>query len=218
MLKKGLLVFVPLLAAAGPIALFSAPQWWSQVTASVSPSASAARQSGRSAFVASPSSGGTDAPADPAAPGSLDDVPMYDLGDVVRFDLSPDWVVARWPRVSAGLAYLELQGYRVPLVTGTAEDDLAGSLTYYFNPQQQLQRITFQGTTGNAGRLVSHVTSRFGLARRRINDASVFLYVVPGPDGKATSFLWIRPAPVVKADDPHRRFEVAMVLERPEKR
>jgi len=218
MLKKGLLVFVPLLAAAGPIALFSAPDWWSRVAASVSPSASASSEGRPSAWGASASSGGTDAPADPTAPGSLGDVPMYDLADVFRFDLSPDWVVSRWPRVSAGLAYLGLQGYRVPLVTGTAEDDVAGALTYYFNPRQQLQRMTFQGTTGNAARLVSHVTSRFGLARRRINDAGVFLYVIPAPDGRAKSFLWIRPAPVVKAEDPHRRFEVAMVLERPEER
>jgi len=218
MLKKGFLVLVPLLAAAGPIALFSAAGWWSQVTASVSPSSSTQKQGGLSALLSGSSSGGTAASATSAAGGSLEDVPTYDLADVFRFDLSPDWVVARWPRVSAGLGYLELQGYRVPLVTGTAEDDVAGALTYYFNPRQQLQRITFQGTTGNAGRLVSHVTSRFGLARRRINDASVFLYEIPGPDGRATSFLWIRPVPVVKASDPHRRFEVALVIERPEKR
>ena len=48
------------------------------------------------------------------------------------------------------------------------------------------------------------------------NDAGVFLYEIPGPNGKATSFLWVRPAPVVKAGDPHRRFEVALVIERPE--
>lgn len=218
MLKKGFLVLVPLLAAAGPIALFSAPKWLSDVSGSVSRSGSTQKQSGFSAFIPGSSSGGTDAAATPAAEGPLLDVPAYDLADVFRFDLSPDSVVARWPRVSSGLAYLELQGYRVPLVTGTAEDDVAGALTYYFNPRQQVQRITFQGTTGNAGRLVSHVTSRFGLARQRINDAGVFLYVIPRPDGRATSFLWIRPAPIVKANDPLRRFEVAMVLERPENR
>jgi hypothetical protein len=137
------------------------------------------------------------------------------MADVLRFDLTPDSVVQRWPRVSAGLAYLELQGYRVPLVTGTAEDDLAGALTYYFNPRQQLERITFHGTTGNARRLVDLVTSRFGLARRFTNNASVFLYEIPAPEGQATSFLWIQPAPVVKASDPHHRFQVAMVIERP---
>ena len=215
MLKKGFLVLVPLLAAAGPIAMFSASGWWSKVTASVSPSTSAQKQNGLAALLSGSSPDGTDASATGEAQGSPEDIPTYDLADVFRFDLSPDWVVGRWPRVSAGLAYLELQGYRVPLVTGTAEDDLAGALTYYFNPRQQLQRITFQGTTGNARRVVDLVTSRFGFARRMINDASVFLYEIPGPDGRATSFLWIRPAPVVKASDPHRRFEVALVIERP---
>ena len=65
------------------------------------------------------------------------------------------WVLARWPRVSTRLANLDLQGYRVPLVSGTADGDLAGSLTYYFNSQQRVQRITFIGSTGDARPLVA---------------------------------------------------------------
>jgi hypothetical protein len=215
MVKKGLFVLLPLIAAGAPIALFSAPGLWSQVTA----------------FIPTPASNGSQAtltgvelsvPASSAASAALEpperpphDVPIHDLADVLRFDLTPDSVVSRWPRVSAGLAHLELQGYRVPLVTGTAEDDLAGALTYYFDPRQRLDRITFHGTTGNPRRLVDLVTSRFGLARKFINDAGVFLYEIPGQRGRARSFLWIRPAPVVKASDPHHRFEVAMVIQRP---
>ncbi len=61
---------------------------------------------------------------------------------MLRFDVTVEWVMQRWPRVSTGLPYLQLQGYRVPLVTGTKVADLAGSLTYYFNARQQVQRIT----------------------------------------------------------------------------
>jgi hypothetical protein len=129
--------------------------------------------------------------------------------------VTPDWIVARWPRVSAGLAHLELQGYRVPLVTGTAEDDLAGALTYYFNPRQQLQRITFHGTTGDTRKLVALLSARFGFARRVVNDPGVFLYERPDSDGRPTSFLWLRPARVVRASEPHHRFEVAFLIERP---
>ena len=43
------------------------------------------------------------------------------LDEVLRFDLTPDWILHRWPRVSTGLAQLDLQGYRVPLVSGTRE-------------------------------------------------------------------------------------------------
>ncbi len=217
MLKKGLFVFLPLIAAAAPIAFFSAPGWWSQVTASLPARSSTASQATLTgvepaAPAGETASGGIEGPE--RAP---EEVPFHDMADVLRFDLTPDSVVRRWPRVSAGLAYLELQGYRVPLVTGTAEDDLAGALTYYFNPRQELERITFHGTTGNARRLVDLITSRFGLARRFTNDASVFLYEIPGPRGQARSFLWIRPSPVVKASEPHHRFQVAMVIERPEK-
>ena len=216
MFKKGLYVFLPLIAAAAPIALFSAPGWWSRVTASLPGPASTGSQARLTGVELAVPTGETGSGAVEGAPQAPKHAPLHDMADVLRWDLTPDAVVQRWPRVSAGLAYLELQGYRVPLVTGTAEDDLAGALTYYFSPRQKLQRITFHGTTGNARRLVDLVTSRFGLARRFTNDASVFLYEIPGPGGRATSFLWIRPAPVVKASDPHRRFQVAMVIERPE--
>ena len=143
---------------------------------------------------------------------------LHDLAEVLRFDLTPDWIVSRWPRVSTGLGQLQLQGYRVALVTGTAQDDLAGALTYYFNPRQQLQRITFRGTTGSAQKVVRLLTTRYGFARRLTNDASLFLYELPSLNGQARSYLWLRPARVVTSSDPYRRFEVAFVIERPEER
>ena len=47
------------------------------------------------------------------------------------------------------LAELDVQGYRVPLVTGTSRDDLAGSLTYYFDKTHHVTHIHFRGTTGD---------------------------------------------------------------------
>ena len=64
---------------------------------------------------------------------------------VFDFQITPESIVAHWPAVSTGLAQLQLEGYRVPLVTGTAKHNLAGSLTWYFNAQQKLQQITFVG-------------------------------------------------------------------------
>ena len=61
---------------------------------------------------------------------------------------------------STGLTYLQLQGYRVPLVTGTTLADVAGSLTYYFNAQQRVQRITFRGTTGDPSVLATLLAQR----------------------------------------------------------
>ena len=68
-----------------------------------------------------------------------------------------------WPQVATGLGQLQLQGYRVPLVSGTTEGDVAGSLTYYFNAQQQLQRIAFQGNTGDPRNLIVLLRSRYQL-------------------------------------------------------
>lgn len=215
MQKKAMFVLFPLVAVLGPIAYYSAPQWWPKIAASFSANASAQDSSPMADFVPSTYADRASPSAPGGIPGSLEGTPVDDLSEVLRFDLTPGWIVNRWPRVSAGLAHLELQGYRVPLVTGTAEDDLAGALTYYFNPRQQVQRITFYGTTGDTRRLVDLVTGRFGFARRLINDASVFVFEIPGSNGRAISSLWIRPAKVIKTSDPRRRFEVALVIERP---
>lgn len=160
----------------------------------------------------SPGEGGTGAklPSGPTLPSPTFD----DLGQVFRWDVSSAWVLGRWPRVSAGLAEVELQGYRVPLVTGTSPDDLAGSLTYYFNRNQRVQRMTFFGTTGDSRRLVGLMAARFGFKRELTDDPSLFLYRIR--DGKkVTSELRIEPAHVIRADTPHRRFDIALWIERP---
>lgn len=136
---------------------------------------------------------------------------------VFRFDVTTDWILANWPRVSAGLADWRLQGYRVPLSTGTGENDLAGALTYYFSPDQAVERITFRGTTGNPNQLIAFLVQHYGFVHRKTNHAGLFLYVVPEPGATndVRSFLWIRPKQVLHAADRHRRFNVELVLERP---
>lgn len=215
MLKRASWALGLLIAVFSPIALFSTNPWWPRTAASTSSGGAVQGRHEAAGAIAGTLPDGIDPSATESSRASPADAPLLDLAEVLRFDRSPDWIVGQWPRVSSGLGQLQLQGYRVPLVTGTAQDDLAGALTYYFNPRQQVQRITFHGTTGNARKVVGLVTSRFGLARRLTNDPSVFLYEIPAGNGKARSFLWIRPAPVVKESDPHRRFEVAMLIERP---
>ena len=137
-----------------------------------------------------------------------------DLAEVFRWDVTTAWVLAHWPRVSAGLSEVEMQGYRVPLVTGTATDDLAGSLTYYFNKRQQVQRITFFGTTGDSRRLVALLATKFGFVRELNDDPSLFLYRVR-EGRKVLSELRIKPAHIVRSDEPHTRFDVALLIDRP---
>jgi len=145
-----------------------------------------------------------------------DSTPVHPLEEVLRFDVTTAWVLQNWPRVSANLSELDVQGYRVPLVSGTNDDDLAGSLTYYFNPKQRVSRITFFGTTGDTRKLVSILESRYGFKRVVTPEPNVFLYQVKTWSwGQVTSELRMRTAPVVRKDLPHSRFEVALLIERP---
>jgi hypothetical protein len=153
--------------------------------------------------------------ARPGAADLLDKAPTQnDFAEIFRWDLTTSWILARWPRVSAGLAEVERQGYRVPLVTGTSTDDLAGSLTYYFNAGQRLQRITFLGTTGDWRRLVALLATKFGFVREPDDDPSLFLFRVR-EGRKVVSELRIKPAHIVRSDAPYNRFEVALLIERP---
>ncbi len=208
MFKKLFFVALPVGAILGPMAYFSGPEWVSKLTNSLSPTPAE-----------------NQAPAEPGAAGregsSLDvaGVPVEGsevayLWEVFRFDVTPAWVIGRWPRVTTGLAHLDLQGYRVPLVTGTADDDLAGALTYYFNAARQVQRITFQGTTGDYRKLVSLLVMHHGFVARPTNTPGVFLYEIPSPKNDSQSHLWIQPAPLLTADQPRNRFELTLVLDR----
>ncbi|MEN6496704.1 MAG: DUF6690 family protein [Thermoguttaceae bacterium] len=220
-------VAVPLFCAGGPVAWFSGPKWWSGLTTSLASRPTTTPAAGNASEVKPlPAIEAPDLPATPAmasttsvatgpVPASPDGTPLHEMAEVFRFDVSPRWIADNWPRVSTALGQLQLQGYRVPLVTGPAEDDIAGALTYYFNPWQKLQRITFIGTTGDVRKLITMLSAQFGFARRLTNDPGQFIYEVQDPAGKATSALWIRHVPVLKASKPRERYEINLTIERP---
>jgi hypothetical protein len=110
---------------------------------------------------------------------------------------------------------LQLQGYRVALVTGTRLPDVAGALTYYFNAAQQVRRITLRGTTGEPSVLVALLTGRYRFVRRLTNDPGVILYEAVDSNDKPTGSLKIHSANVIKASQPYARFEVDLAMDRP---
>src|SRR5690606_24322789 len=97
------------------------------------------------------------------SPAPLEGIPTYSLAEVLRMDVSKEWVYSRWARKSTGLAEPELFCIRVPLVSGTRMTDVAGSLTYYFDVQGQVQKIRLVGKTADTSELVNLLTSRYGL-------------------------------------------------------
>lgn len=214
MFKRITFLLVPVAAAMGPVAYYSGPDWYSQATGSLFPNAKYEAHSGPGSN-GGLSHAGEDGAATDAESKPLEGAAISNLAEIVRFDVTPRWVIDRWPRVSTGLAELQLHGYRVPVVTGTSEDDLAGALTYYFNHQQQVQRITFEGTTGDFRRLTTLLTTNYAFGRRPTNSPGVFLYEVAQSRNQARSYLWIEPSPILKADEPRTRFDLTLVLERP---
>ncbi len=213
MFKRVVLGIVGLVIAAGaPIAYFTTKDNWKK-----GGSQAAAGQTDGAVAWSSPGLL-TPLPGPPPPLGSLlgsDGDQTQDLAEVLRFDVTPGWVTQRWPRVTTGLAQPQLVGYRVSLVTGTTPADLAGALTYYFNPEQHVQRITFRGTTGDVRRLVQILTTRYMFTRRLTNDPGVVLYEGLNAEGQPTNVMRIRAAWVVKANDPYRRFEIDLVMDQP---
>jgi hypothetical protein len=189
---SGLLLAV---ALGGPVTLFRFSDFWNNLHLGAfwekSSTTSAATASTTEALKAVDKSAESVSTTSQPATSRLEGSPTPTLAEVLRFDVSPTWVLQRWPRVSSDLALLQLHGYRVPLVTGTKANDVAGSLTYYFNPAQQVQQITLRGTTGRL----------------------VFETVNAG--GKTTGTMIIKSAPVVRADLPFQRYALDLTIERP---
>lgn len=143
------------------------------------------------------------------APGSRMPTPIE---HVFRFDLTPQWIASRWPQVStvAGSDPGQL-GMRVVLVTGTRPDDVAGSLTYYFDRHHQLQRITFTGLTRDPRRLLAAVVTPNRLKSQPTADAA---YYVGGNPEDPTSEVIVRHMPVLLADAGMANAEVEVDLSR----
>jgi hypothetical protein len=144
----------------------------------------------------------------------LEGDPNYSLADVLRLDVSKEWVYQRWPRKSTALSDLDQFGVRVPLVTGTQLYDLAGSLTYFFGPNGRVQRISFRGHTGDTTQVVAIVTQRFGLQRQPTMVVGEQLFQIKSGDD-VVSELRTRPAPVLWASSPHDSFAVELELQDP---
>jgi hypothetical protein len=141
-----------------------------------------------------------------------EDPPVLDLAEVFRLEITPAWVTHRWSRVTTVSAEAELLTMRIPLVTGPNPNDLAGSLTYYFDKKHQLQRITFFGHTGDPQRLLEMASGP--LRMKPVPTLAAALYVTPAT-GKPTSAIRITHLPVVRSNTPNHKHEIALELNRP---
>jgi hypothetical protein len=151
-------------------------------------------------------------PANPQATPSFTGGMIPDLREVMRFDITPDWVIGRFSRVTTVLADTRLQGLRVPIVTGTAASDIAGTLTYYFDHKHTLQRLTVHGFTGDPGKIVGIMTGPYGLESNPALEAGVY---TKRWNGVPVHFLRLTHAPVVYSDAVHQKYTVFLELNQP---
>ncbi len=222
---------MPTLLAASvavPYVATNAPEWTEQLrksTASAAPdpaqSAAAHPAAPTPTAAATPpsvthtaASGATAAAPSPPAHVQLAPDPTYSLSEVLRFDITKDWVYQRWERKSTALADLDLFGVRVPLVTGKQVYDIAGSLTYFFGADGRVKRISFRGRTGDTTQLATLLHQRFGLqAVPSVIAGQQLLQVRQGND--VISELRTQTAPILWSNTPHESFSVEFELQEP---
>jgi hypothetical protein len=148
-----------------------------------------------------------------ANPAPLEGPRVHSLEQVLRFDLTKDWVYRNWARKSTGPTDVGLFAVRVPLVTGTHVSSVAGSLTYYFNSHDQIEHISFHGRTGDTTQLVRFLAYAYQFQPTAGQPGEQLYQVKRGK--RIQSELRTHSAPVVWATSPHSSIAVELELARP---
>jgi hypothetical protein len=147
------------------------------------------------------------------SPAPLEGAQIHAVEQVFRFDLTKDWVYRTWARKSTGPTDVGLFAVRVPLVTGTHVGALAGSLTYYFNSNGEIEHISFRGRTGDTTQLVNFLTRTYEFQRADAPVGEQLYQVQRGHH--IQSELRTRTEPVLWSTSPHGSIGVELELARP---
>ncbi len=135
-----------------------------------------------------------------------------DFREIFRFDIYPNWVKSRWYRVSNTPGQFGMEGMRVPLVTGSQPSDLTGSLPYFFDDRHQVQRISFQGWTGDASRLTQMLVEEYGFKAQKTHNAGLYL---KKKNWKNHSLLRLDHIPYATQAEPQKQMFVYLEMNHP---
>jgi hypothetical protein len=156
----------------------------------------------------------TPAPLAPiSGPPAVQPIRYHSFQETLRFDVSKEWVYQNWDRKSTGLSDPQMFGIRVPLVTGTQRTDLAGSLTYMFDAQGQVQHISLRGRTADTTALVQFLTQTYQFQRMQAPAGEQLYQVRTG--NNVYSELRTMPESVLLETSPLGSFGVVLELGRP---
>ena len=145
-------------------------------------------------------------------PSPIGNVPTVPLPDALRFDVTPAWVRSIWPRVTPQRLETGWYALRVPLVTGTEPSDVAGSLTYFFNGQDYVERIALSAVTDDAELLSSLVQQYYGLRPYAAAGRGLLLSFY---QGAPIGMLKIEDAAVLRPGEPLSRYRIELELNLP---
>jgi hypothetical protein len=144
---------------------------------------------------------------------AMDGMQFTSAAQVLRFDVTKEWVCQNWTRKSTGPTDVGLLAIRVPLVMGTQMTSLVGSLTYFFDDRGQAQHISFHGKTGDATPLIQLMTQTYQFQQ------------IPPPAGERVfevrdgaglhSELQLKPEAVLNSATPQQSVAVDLELARP---
>ncbi len=140
-------------------------------------------------------------------------LPVQDLGQVFRFDWTADAIAQRWERVSVIEEGDGLRGLRVAFVSGINPSDIHGSLTFYFDRSQGLQRIGFRGWTGDPSALVGLMQGTYGLQARKSNLSGCY---TSSSWGRTRGVLLLKPPAVIRAELPLQKVAILLDLVNPQ--
>lgn len=154
------------------------------------------------------------APGQPAAYNPrLDGAQFTSVDQIFRFDVTKEWVLQNWNRKTIAPTDVGLVSIRVLLVTGTRMSALAGSLTYFFNEQGQVEHISFRGRTGDTTPLVQLLTRNYQF-QQVPGSVGEHVYQV-GNGEQIQSELRTRPEGVLTSTSPQQSVVVELEFARP---
>lgn len=200
----------PLFSAGNSEAGDEAPSLWQKLVGGSDESSAAADPSESKSTL--PIVKMDDLPGRPVESQQLGGPAGISLPDALRFDITPAWIAQNWQRVTTRLADPMLQGVRVPLVTGVEPHDVAGSISYYFNPHNELERIKLVGYTGDYEPLASLLQHRFGMKQYAWVGSALYLGFI---ETNPVAVLWVEDSTIQTADRPNARYRVELELNAP---
>ncbi len=143
----------------------------------------------------------------------LDGAQFTSVDQVFRFDVTRDWVYRNWSRKTTAPTDVGLDSVRVPLVMGTQLQSFAGSLTYFFNAQGQVEHISFRGKSGDPTPLVQLLTRSYQFQRVEA-PVGEHVYQV-GSGNELHSELRLRPEAIVSSSAPQQSVAVELEFAKP---